>query len=68
MAPEPDPTERAKPEDDAQRLTGSLAALAVVLALLVIGLLITQTLRRSAAVEDCLMAGRINCNRVATSR
>ncbi len=51
-------------QTDAHRQTRSLAALAVVLALLVAGLFLVQTLRRSTLVEDCLMAGRINCDRV----
>lgn len=43
------------------RLTGSVAALAVLLALVVAGLFLVQALQRKAALEDCLMAGRINC-------
>ena len=65
---EPDFGERTKREEDAARQTRSLAAVALVLLLLVIGLGLTQTLRRSAAVEDCMMAGRSNCDRVAQAR
>lgn len=43
------------------RVTGSIAALALVLALVVAGLFLIQTLRRNAALEDCLMAGRMSC-------
>lgn len=43
------------------RVTGSIAALALVLALVVAGLFLIQTLRRNAALEDCLMANRMSC-------
>ena len=43
------------------RVTGSIAALALVLALVIAGLFLIQTLRRNAALEDCLMAGRMSC-------
>lgn len=52
--------------DDAQaeanRITASLAALALTLALVVAGLCLVRALHDKAAVEDCLMAGRINCD------
>jgi hypothetical protein len=54
--------DRQDPPRDAGRQTASLAALAIALALLVGGLFLAQTLRRSAQLEDCLMAGRINCD------
>jgi len=57
-------SERHDPPPPAGRQTTSLAALAVALALLAGGLFLAQTLRHSAAVEDCLMAGRINCDRL----
>lgn len=43
------------------RVTGSIAALALVLALVVAGLFLVQTLRHKATLEDCLMSGRISC-------
>lgn len=54
-------------EDDAReanRQTASLAAIAVVLLLIVVGLFLVQTLRSKARIEDCLMAGRRNCDAV----
>lgn len=54
-------------EDDAQdanRQTASLAAFAVVLLLIVAGLFLVQTLRSKSRIEDCLMAGRRNCDAV----
>lgn len=51
-------------EQDTSRQTASLAALAVALVLVIFGLFLVQTLRRGAQIEDCLMAGRINCDRL----
>lgn len=51
--------------DEADRQTASLAAMAVIVALLVIGLFLVHTLRHTAAVEDCLMANRRDCDAVA---
>jgi len=52
------------PEDreGADRQTASLAGLAVVLLLVVVGLYLVHTLATKAAVEDCLLAGRHNCD------
>lgn len=52
-------------EDDEQaanRQTASLAGIAITLLLLVIGLFLVQELHAKAVVEDCLMAGRTNCD------
>lgn len=49
------------PQRDEDRQTASLAAVAVTLLLLVIGLHIVHELHRTAEIEDCLMSGRINC-------
>ena len=56
-------------EDDAaaeQRVTASLAGLAFALALVVLGLFLLRGLTQKSLVEDCLLAGRINCDRVLT--
>ncbi len=45
----------------ADRQTSSLLAVAIILVLLIVGLFLVQHLRRSAALEDCLMSGRSNC-------
>jgi len=59
------PWHRVEPEDEAaDRQTSSLAAVAVTLLLLVIGLYLVHELHDKVAVEDCLMAGRINCDRL----
>ena len=49
------------------RLTASLAGLAVALLVVVAGLFLVQHLRAKARVEDCLMSGRINCDAVLGS-
>ncbi len=57
-------------EDEAaeeNRLTASLAGLAVALMLVVAGLFLIQHLRDKARIEDCLMSGRFNCDAVLAS-
>lgn len=52
-------------EDDdeaADRQTASLAGVAVTLVLLIIGLFLVHQLQAKAAIEDCLMSGRSNCD------
>ena len=53
-------------EDDeaADRQTASLAGVAITLLLLVIGLFLIHELHAKAMIEDCLMSGRINCDRL----
>ena len=46
------------------RQTSSLVGIAVILLLLIVGLFLVQQLRSSAAIEDCLMSGRTNCDAV----
>lgn len=56
-------------EDDEtaeQRVTASLAGLAFALVLVVVGLFLLRGLTEKSRVEDCLLAGRINCDRVLT--
>jgi hypothetical protein len=55
------------PHEEAARQTASLAAIAVILLLLAAGLFLVHTLRHSSLVEDCLMAGRRNCDAVANA-
>ena len=49
-------------DDDRNRQTKALAGLAIVLALAVGGFFLFQHLRRESAIEDCLLAGRSNCD------
>ena len=52
--------------EEADRRTAGLAAIAVVLLLLIGGLILTKTLHRKSQVEDCLMAGRRDCDALVT--
>lgn len=54
---------REKEEDDA-RFTASLAGLAVALFLIVLGLDVAERLAAESKLEDCLLQGRANCERV----
>ena len=56
-----DNPETAEDLRDADRQTASLAAVAVTLLLLVIGLHIVHELHKTSEIEDCLMSGRTNC-------
>ena len=52
----------------ADRQTSSLAALAVVLAIVIVSLLLVRELRSQGAVEDCIMSGRSDCAIIQESR
>ena len=48
-------------DQEADRQTASLGAVAVTLLLIVIGLFLVRELHAKAALEDCLLSGRTNC-------
>jgi hypothetical protein len=53
-------------EDDADvqtanRQTGGLVGIVIVLMLLIGGLFLVQQLRQAATIQDCVMTGRTNC-------
>ncbi|HEY6432700.1 MAG TPA: hypothetical protein VIZ17_12030, partial [Acetobacteraceae bacterium] len=48
-------------QEEADRQTASLGAVAITLLLIVIGLFLVRELHAKAALEDCLLAGRTNC-------
>ncbi len=52
---------KAEQEQDLDRQTASLAAVAVTLLLLVIGLYLVHELHNTTVIEDCLLSGRTNC-------
>ena len=58
--------EREKREDD-RRFTASLAGFAAALLLGVIGLYVMEGLATTSKLEDCLLQGRMNCERIDTS-
>jgi len=51
----------------ADRQSLSLAGLAVTLAVLVVGVFLVRHLAHTTKVEDCLMAHRMNCDKVAAA-
>ncbi len=51
----------------ANRQTVSLAGLAVTLAILVLCIFLVRQLAHTTRVEDCLMANRMNCDKVAAT-
>ncbi len=54
--------------DDEQRQTAALAGVAIVLLLLIAGLFLVHTLQATVRVEDCLMAGRLDCDHLVAPR
>ena len=54
--------------DDKQRQTAALAGVVVVLSLLISGLFLIHTLQATVRVEDCLMVGRTDCDRLVAPR
>jgi len=65
-------THRPLPEETArdraaQRQTAGLVGIVVILLLLIIGLFLIRQFRASAAIEDCLMAGRRTCDVLVTA-
>lgn len=55
---------RDEAQEEADRQSLSLAGLAVTLALVVMGLYVIHQLATAAAVEDCLLAHRTNCDTI----
>ncbi len=53
---------------DANRQTASLAAIAVTLLLLVVGLFLVHELAAKSRLEDCLLSGRRNCDILVVTR
>lgn len=56
------PADPNDPEKEADRQTASLAGIVVALVLVVLGLFLVHRLQLKASLEDCLMAGRQNCD------
>lgn len=53
--------------EDADRFTASLAGFAVALLLGMIGLWVAEKLADQTKLEDCLLQGRTNCERIELS-
>ena len=61
------PTLAETPEIVDRRRTDSLAALALTLLLVVVGLYLVDVLRAQAAVQDCVLAGQVGCEEGSAS-
>lgn len=48
-------------DDEDDRITSSLAGLAVILLLAVLALTLMRRIGTATALEDCVMSGRTNC-------
>jgi uncharacterized membrane protein len=51
----------------ADRQTASLAGMAITLLIVVVCLFLLKELHNKTAIEDCLLAGRSNCDAVVAS-
>ena len=58
---------QAEAAEAANRQTLSLAGLAVTLAVLVMCIFLVKQLAHTTQIEDCLMASRLNCDKVAAT-
>ena len=64
-------SESKKPESKSEqegRVTSSLAGLAFVLVLVIVGLFLVRVLKKQSELEDCLMSGRTNCAPIESTR
>jgi hypothetical protein len=59
---------REREEEGPNRRTASLAGLAAALLLIVVALYLVQQLNHKSRVEDCLLAGRLNCDAAAAGK
>ncbi len=63
-----EPKRRESAAEQEGRVTSSLAGLAFVLMLVIVGLLLVRVLKKQSELEDCLMSGRTNCAPIETPR
>ncbi len=63
-----DVRKRESADEQEGRVTASLAGLAFVLVLVIVGLLLVRVLKKQSELEDCLMSGRTNCAPIETTR
>jgi hypothetical protein len=67
-APMSDSKKRESQTDQEGRVTASLAGLAFVLVLVIVGLFLVRVLKKQSELEDCLMSGRTNCAPIESTR
>jgi hypothetical protein len=63
-----DSKKRESRDEQEGRVTSSLAGLAFVLVLVIVGLFLVRVLKKQSELEDCLMSGRTNCAPIETTR
>jgi len=51
-------------QEEADRFTRSLAGLAFAFLLMAVGLWLAEALAMEAKLEDCMLQGRMNCERI----
>jgi uncharacterized membrane protein len=62
-----DDAETAEDRAAADRQTASLAGMAITLLVVVVSLFLLKELHDKAMIEDCLLAGRNNCDAVVSA-
>ena len=63
-----EPKKRESKNEQEGRVTSSLAGLAFVLVLVIVGLFLVRVLKKQSELEDCLMSGRTNCAPIESTR
>jgi hypothetical protein len=63
-----DSKKRESRDEQEGRVTSSLAGLAFVLVLVIVGLFLVRVLKKQSELEDCLMSGRTNCAPIESTR
>jgi hypothetical protein len=63
-----EPDKRESKNEQEGRVTSSLAGLAFVLVLVIVGLFLVRVLKKQSELEDCLMSGRTNCAPIESTR
>jgi hypothetical protein len=56
--------QRERQQAEADRTTQSLAGLAVVLFLVVLGFFLTEKLAQATRLQDCILSGRRDCTQL----
>ena len=54
-------------QEEADRFTATLAGFAATLLLAMLGLWVAEGLAQTSRLEDCLLQGRMNCERIELS-
>jgi len=58
---------RRERQEESDRFTETLAGFAVAVFLAVVSLWVVDHLAKASKLEDCLLAGRMNCERIELS-